>query len=52
MRPLLEHIEAGRLGPTFVITHRLGLEEAPSGYDTFKEKQDDCMKVVLKRGKD
>jgi threonine dehydrogenase-like Zn-dependent dehydrogenase len=48
MRPLLEHIEAGRLDPTFVITHRLGLEDAPAGYDTFKEKQDDCMKVVLK----
>jgi threonine dehydrogenase-like Zn-dependent dehydrogenase len=48
MRPLLEHIEVGRLDPTFVITHRLGLDVAPSGYDTFKDKQDECVKVVLK----
>jgi len=48
MRPLLEHIEAGRLDPTFVITHRLSLDDAPSGYETFKNKQDDCVKVVLK----
>ncbi len=48
MRPLLQHIENGDLDPTFVITHRLGLEEAPSGYETFKHKQDGCVKVVLK----
>ena len=47
MRPLLEHIEAGRLDPTFIVTHRMGLDEAPAGYDTFKHKEDDCMKVVL-----
>jgi len=47
MKPLLEHIEAGRLDPTFIITHRLGLDEAPAGYDTFKQKEDDCVKVVL-----
>jgi threonine dehydrogenase-like Zn-dependent dehydrogenase len=50
MRPLLEHIEAGRLDPTFIITHRLGLHEAPTGYDVFKEKEDECVKVVLKPG--
>src|SRR4051812_33327744 len=48
MRPLLEHIEAGRLDPTFIITHRLDLDEAPTGYDVFKEKEDECVKVVLK----
>jgi threonine dehydrogenase-like Zn-dependent dehydrogenase len=47
MRPLLEHIEAGRIDPTFIITHRLGLDDAPSAYETFKQKQDDCVKVVL-----
>jgi threonine dehydrogenase-like Zn-dependent dehydrogenase len=47
MRPLLEHIQAGRLDPTFVITHRLGLAQAPEGYDTFMHKEEDCMKVVL-----
>ena len=47
MRPLLERIQAGELDPSFVITHRLPLDEAPRGYDLFKHKQDDCMKVVL-----
>jgi threonine dehydrogenase-like Zn-dependent dehydrogenase len=50
MRPLLAHIEAGRLDPTFVITHRLSLDEAPQGFDTFKHKEDDCVKVVLTPG--
>jgi threonine dehydrogenase-like Zn-dependent dehydrogenase len=47
MKPLLDHIEAGRIDPTFVITHRLGLDEAPDGYETFKHKEDECVKVVL-----
>jgi threonine dehydrogenase-like Zn-dependent dehydrogenase len=47
MKPLLEHIEAGRIDPTFIITHRLDLDEAPSGYETFKHKEDECMKVIL-----
>ncbi len=47
MKPLLEHIEAGRIEPTFVISHRLPLDDAPKGYDTFKHKVDDCTKVVL-----
>jgi threonine dehydrogenase-like Zn-dependent dehydrogenase len=50
MKPLLAHIEAGRLDPTFIITHRLPLDEAPAGYDTFKNKEDSCVKVVLKPG--
>ena len=47
MRPLLERIEKGELDPTFIITHRMPLDETPRGYDVFKHKQDDCMKVVL-----
>jgi threonine dehydrogenase-like Zn-dependent dehydrogenase len=47
MKPLLDHIEAGRIDPTFIITHRLGLDEAPSGYETFKNKEDECVKVVM-----
>jgi threonine dehydrogenase-like Zn-dependent dehydrogenase len=46
-RPLLNRIEQGEIDPSFVITHRLPLEEAPNGYETFKRKQDDCVKVVL-----
>jgi threonine dehydrogenase-like Zn-dependent dehydrogenase len=47
MRPLLELIERGEIDPTFIITHRLGLDDAPKAYETFKHKQDDCVKVVL-----
>jgi threonine dehydrogenase-like Zn-dependent dehydrogenase len=36
------------LGTEDLVTHRLPLEEAPHGYDIFKEKQDGCIKVVLK----
>jgi threonine dehydrogenase-like Zn-dependent dehydrogenase len=46
-RPLLNRIEQGEIDPSFVITHRLPLEEAPNAYETFKRKQDDCVKVVL-----
>ena len=48
MRPLLERIQAGDIDPTGVITHRMSLDEAPTGYDIFKEKKDNCIKVVLK----
>jgi threonine dehydrogenase-like Zn-dependent dehydrogenase len=47
MRPLLEHIEAGRLDPTSVITHKFPLAEAPRGYEMFRNKEDGCEKVVL-----
>ncbi len=47
MRPLLERIRNGEIDPTFVITHRMGLDEAPRGFEIFKHKQDDCEKVVL-----
>jgi threonine dehydrogenase-like Zn-dependent dehydrogenase len=47
MKPLLERIRKGEIDPSFVITHRLGLDEAPQGYETFKQKEDDCVKVVL-----
>lgn len=47
MKPLLERVERGDIDPSFVITHRLSLSEAPEGYDLFMHKQDDCMKVVL-----
>jgi threonine dehydrogenase-like Zn-dependent dehydrogenase len=47
MKPLLEHIEAGRIDPSFVITHKMKLDDAPVGYDIFTHKDDECMKVVL-----
>ena len=48
MRPLLERIEKGDIDPSFVITHRMALDEAPLAYRLFRDKQDDCIKVVLK----
>ena len=48
LRPLLERIQNGEIDPSFVITHRLPLEDAPFGYAMFLNKEDDCIKVVLK----
>jgi threonine dehydrogenase-like Zn-dependent dehydrogenase len=48
MKPLLERIEKGDIDPSFVITHRMSLDDAPEGYETFLNKEDECMKVVLK----
>jgi threonine dehydrogenase-like Zn-dependent dehydrogenase len=47
MAPLLERIERGELDPSFIITHRLPLDAAPRGYETFLKKDDECLKVVL-----
>jgi threonine dehydrogenase-like Zn-dependent dehydrogenase len=47
MRPLLERIQRGEIDPSFVITHRLRLEDAPMGYEMFLHKRDNCEKVVL-----
>lgn len=47
MKPLLEKIESGELDTTFIITHRMKLADAPAAYETFKHKQEDCVKVVL-----
>ena len=41
-------IEDGQIDPSFVITHRLGLEDGPQAYQTFRDKEDGCIKVVLK----
>ena len=47
MEPLLERVESGEIDPSFIITHRMSLDEAPTGYAEFKEHQNDCVKVVL-----
>jgi threonine dehydrogenase-like Zn-dependent dehydrogenase len=44
---LLETIRQGRIDPSFVITHRMPLSEAPHAYNIFREKRDGCIKVVL-----
>jgi threonine dehydrogenase-like Zn-dependent dehydrogenase len=48
MRPLLERIERGDIDPSFVITHRLPLDEAPNAYRLFRDSKNECIKVVLK----
>ena len=47
MQPLLERIQKGELDPTFIITHRMKLEDAAEGYRIFNDKEDNCEKVVL-----
>ena len=48
VKPLLERIQKGEIDPTFVITHRMRLEDAPHGYKIFNDKKDNCEKIVLK----
>jgi threonine dehydrogenase-like Zn-dependent dehydrogenase len=50
MRPLLERIQRGEIDPSFVVTHTLPLSQAPEGYKMFRDKQNECIKIVLKPG--
>jgi threonine dehydrogenase-like Zn-dependent dehydrogenase len=45
---LLRRIEEGQIDPSFVITHTVGLEDGPEMYKVFRDKQDSCIKVVMK----
>jgi threonine dehydrogenase-like Zn-dependent dehydrogenase len=45
---LLRRIEEGQIDPSFVITHTVGLDQGPDMYKVFRDKQDGCIKVVLK----
>lgn len=47
-KKLLKKIEAGEIDPSFVITHEVKLDDAPEAYKTFRDKEDGCIKVVLK----
>ncbi|MEC2076442.1 zinc-dependent alcohol dehydrogenase [Metabacillus fastidiosus] len=48
MPHLYEQIINGHIDPTKIITHKLALEEAPHGYKIFNNKEDNCIKVILK----
>jgi threonine dehydrogenase-like Zn-dependent dehydrogenase len=48
MKTLLERIESGAIDPSFVVTHTAPLEHAPQMYKKFRDKEDGCIKVVLK----
>jgi len=47
LKPLLDRIAKGDIDPSFVVTHRLKLQDAPRGFDMFVHKQDDCIKIVM-----
>ena len=48
LKPLLDRVQAGEIDPSVIITHRMPLEQAPDAYRMFRDKQDECVKVVLK----
>ena len=45
---LLEFVQQGRLDPSFLVSHRMSLEESPRGYAMFKNKEDGCIRAVFK----
>lgn len=47
LAPLLDMVVNGKIDPSFVITHRAGLEDGPDLYQRFRDKQDGCIKVVM-----
>ncbi|HEY9768157.1 MAG TPA: zinc-dependent alcohol dehydrogenase [Coleofasciculaceae cyanobacterium] len=48
LQPLLERIQLGEIDPSFVISHHMSIDDAPKGYKMFRNKEDNCTKVVLK----
>jgi threonine dehydrogenase-like Zn-dependent dehydrogenase len=50
IRRLLEHIERGELDPSYYATHAMDLADAQEAYQTFKQKRDDCVRVVFQPG--
>lgn len=48
MPKLFDLIETGAIDPSFIITHEMKLDDAPHGYDIFNNKEDECIKIVLK----
>jgi threonine dehydrogenase-like Zn-dependent dehydrogenase len=46
-KKLLERIEKGEIDPSFVVSHRMNLDDAPHAFDMFLNKEDECIKVVL-----
>jgi threonine dehydrogenase-like Zn-dependent dehydrogenase len=48
LEPLMRLIIEGKIDPSFLITHRIGLEDGPEAYKTFRDKADGCVKVVIR----
>ena len=47
MKPLLARIESGEIDPSFIITHRVGIDDVPEAFAMFRDKQHECVKVVI-----
>jgi len=47
MKPLLDHVQKGDIDPSVVISHRVPIDEAPKMYEIFRDKKQECTKVVL-----
>jgi threonine dehydrogenase-like Zn-dependent dehydrogenase len=47
LEPLMKKVVDGEIDPSFLITHKIGLEDGPDAYKTFQEKADGCIKVVI-----
>src|SRR5258708_37659810 len=47
LQPLLDRIEQGEIDPSFVITHRLPIDDAPNAYQEFRDEKDNCIKAVM-----
>ncbi|SNS11275.1 Threonine dehydrogenase [Streptosporangium subroseum] len=47
LEPLLGRIRNGDIDPSSVVSHRMRLEDAPRGYEMFKNKENECNKIVL-----
>jgi hypothetical protein len=47
MQPLLERVQRGEINPSFVVTHRASIDQAPEMYRTFRDKKDHCIKVMM-----
>ena len=45
---LLDHVQKGDIDPSFVITHRFSLDEAPEAYRIFRDKKEECIKVSVR----
>jgi threonine dehydrogenase-like Zn-dependent dehydrogenase len=50
LKPLFDLVEAGRIDPSEIITHRVSLEDAPAAYRIFRDKEDNAIKFVLTPG--
>ena len=47
MRPLLQRIEKGQIDPSYVISHRITIDQAPEMYKVWRDKREQVTKIVI-----